>query len=159
MRMMILGLLIGHFAFAENDCQHDNNNFRCVQYVRNYDADTITFEIPSVHPLLGKKINVRVLGVDTPEIRTKDPCEKAKAKHAKDIVAKVLKSAKRIDLVNVKRGKYFRIVADVVIGEQSLTRYLLQEGLGVPYQGGRKQKVNWCLKSREIASQNQKVIP
>jgi hypothetical protein len=28
--------------------------------IRNYDADTITFDIPNVHPLIGDKISVRV---------------------------------------------------------------------------------------------------
>ena len=59
------------------DCIHDEKTFRCVQYVRNYDADTITFNIPKTHPLLGKEANIRVFGVDTPEIRTRNKLEKA----------------------------------------------------------------------------------
>lgn len=36
-----------------------------VQYIRNYDGDTITFNI-------GK---LRILGIDTPELNSKKPCE------------------------------------------------------------------------------------
>ena len=68
-----------NLAGREN-CYHDDHNFRCVRYIKNYDADTITFEIPLVHPLLGKNISIRVNGVDTPEIRTKNKCEKEKGK-------------------------------------------------------------------------------
>lgn len=50
------------FSYAQKSCEHDENNLRCVKYVRNYDADTVTFNIPKVHPLLGKKVNIRVSG-------------------------------------------------------------------------------------------------
>ena len=57
-------------SITNASCAHDEKNFRCVKYVKNYDADTVTFDVPNVHPLLGKKINIRVDGVDTPELRT-----------------------------------------------------------------------------------------
>ena len=94
-------------------CIHSAENFKCVKYLDNYDGDTITFDIKEVHPLLGKKISIRVSGVDTPEIKTKNKCEKKKAKQAKRAVASVLSKAKKIDLENVERGKYFRILANV----------------------------------------------
>jgi len=128
----------------ETGCQHDEYNFRCVSYVKNYDADTITFDIAGVHPLLGKHISIRVLGVDAPEIKTKNLCEKKKAKEAQKIVETLLKKAERIDLENVTRGKYFRIVADVVIDGESLTRYLINNSLAYAYDGGTKTNVNWC---------------
>ena len=43
-------------------------------YVRNYDGDTITFNLPNLHPIIGKKIRVRLNGIDTPEIKGK--CDK-----------------------------------------------------------------------------------
>jgi endonuclease YncB( thermonuclease family) len=141
-------------VLATSNCQHDNTTFRCVEYVKNYDADTVTFQIPNVHPLLGNKINIRVLGVDTPEIRTKNKCEKEKARNAKRLVQNLLKRAKRIDLTEVKRGKYFRVIADVVIDGKSLKYYLLKNGLAVSYDGGKKKKIDWCQSNREIASEN-----
>ena len=38
-------------------------------YVRNYDGDTITFTLPSLHPIIGEKISIRVNGIDTLEIK------------------------------------------------------------------------------------------
>lgn len=146
--------LLPLFAYSEDSCIHDAQNFRCVKYIKNYDADTVTFDVPNVHPLLGKKINVRVSGVDTPEIRTKDACEKEKARNAKRLVANLLKHAKRIDLINVQRGKYFRVVADVVIDGKSLSYYLLKNGLAYSYNGGTKKHINWCKSNREIAAEN-----
>ncbi|MCY4523412.1 MAG: thermonuclease family protein [Halobacteriovoraceae bacterium] len=141
--ILFLQFLI-NIAFSEESCTHDDKTFRCVKYLRNYDGDTITFDIKEVHPLLGKKISIRVSGVDTPEIKTKNKCEKKKAKKAKRAVASVLSKAKKIDLENIERGKYFRIVADVKFDGKSLSKYLLDQGLGYPYNGGRKTKVNWC---------------
>ena len=115
-----------------------------MQYVGNNDGDTIKFNIARVHPLLGNNINVRLAGIDTPEVRTKDKCEKAAGKIAKQTVATLLRKAKRIDLEDVRRGKYFRIVANVKVDGQSLTELLLSRGMGYPYDGGKKRKINWC---------------
>lgn len=101
-------------SVTKNNTCHTPSSFGCVKYIKNYDADTVTFNIPEVHPLLGKNISVRVEGVDTPEIRTRNKCEKEKAYRAKKIVEDLLKQAKTIELVGVKRGKYFRIVADII---------------------------------------------
>ena len=141
-------------SFADDLCKHDAHNLRCVKYVRNYDADTITFNVPNIHPLIGKRINVRVSGVDTPEISTKNKCEKEKARSAKKLVANLFKNAKQIDLENIQRGKYFRIVSDIKIDGKSLSHYLIKNGLAYSYDGGTKRKIDWCKSSREIASEN-----
>jgi endonuclease YncB( thermonuclease family) len=143
---------------ADNKCSHDNNTFRCVKYLRNYDADTITFNIPNIHPLIGQEIAVRVNGVDTAELRTKDKCEKKVGIIARDFVTGILKKAKRIDLINISRGKYFRIVADVIIDDKSLSKVLLDKFLAYPYDGGTKIKQDWCsiLKNNRIPATKQK---
>lgn len=154
MKALILSVMLWVFSSASADeCRHDNQNFHCVKYIKNYDADTITFDIPNTHPLIGKNVNIRVTGVDTPEVRTKNQCEKEKARTAKKLVKNLLKNAKRIDLKNVSRGKYFRIVADVVIDGKSLSYYLLKNGLGVSYSGKKKRNVDWCKSNRDIASE------
>lgn len=152
--IFILFQLVTLQAFSNENCQHTKNSFQCVKYVKNYDADTITFNIPNVHPLIGKKINIRVFGVDTPEIRTRNTCEKEKARNSKKLVENLLKNAKRIDLVNIERGKYFRIVADVKIDGKSLGHYLLKNGLAYAYDGGKKRQMDWCQSQRKIASEN-----
>jgi micrococcal nuclease len=155
MRLLLTFLMtMATLSFAEEGCKHDKTNFKCVQYVKNYDADTITFNIPNTHPLFGEKINIRVLGVDTPEIKTKNKCEKQKAILAKKEVETLLKNAKRIDLRNLKRGKYFRVVADVMVDGKSLTEFLLKNGHAYSYDGGKKKKMDWCKSSRKIASEN-----
>ena len=87
--------------------------FEKVLLVSCYDGDTCKFTLPGIHPFFGKKIGVRIRGIDTPEIRGKCPAEKEKAKDARDYLRNLLRGASRIDLVGVKRGKYFRIIATV----------------------------------------------
>lgn len=139
--LLLSFLSIDSFA---SDCSHTNDSFRCVKYLSNYDGDTIRFDIPSIHPLLGKKIAIRVNGVDTPEKRTKNLCEKQKARSAQKLVASIMKDSKRIDLKNIKRGKYFRIVADVIVDGRDLGAMLIKNKLAYPYFGKTKKKINWC---------------
>ena len=112
-------------------------------YVRNYDGDTITFNLPSLHPIIGDKISIRVNGIDTPEIRGKCQQEKYSAEQARELVTDILKDAESIELKNIERGKYFRIVADVFVDGESLADELIEAGMAVPYDGGTKTQ-NWC---------------
>ena len=51
-----------------------------------------------------------------------------------------MKNAKRIDLRQVERGKYFRIVADVILDGKSLSEILLKNSLTTSYDGGKKDQ-------------------
>lgn len=133
-------------------CEHSDDAFRCVRYVRNYDADTVTVNIHDVHPLFGREISIRIKGVDTPEIKGKSACEKKLAAEAQQAVAHLLAAAKRIDLVGLERDKYFRVVADLVADGQSLSSYLLKSGLAYSYDGGTKSQVDWCTFSKTRAA-------
>ncbi len=143
-QMILLTLfLIGSLANA-GSCEHDTTTFNCVKYIRNYDADTITFDIPNVHPLIGKHISVRVRHLDAPEIKGKLPCEKEAARTAKRLIETLMKNAKRIDLKNAGKDKYFRILADVIVDGKPLKDTLLKNNLAYAYEGKTKQKINWC---------------
>ena len=125
-------------------CIHDATHFRCVQFIENYDGDTISFEIPNVHPLLGHIAHVRVLGIDAPEIHTDKACERAAAQKAKELVTSLLVNAKRIDLTDVSRDKYFRIDANVIADGKDIGATVLAAGLAYKYDGGTKGVMDWC---------------
>ena len=84
------------------------------EYVRNYDGDTVTVDLVDLRDIdlngtyapLWDNIEIRVAGVDTPEIRGKCVEEKILAKEAKALVKSVLKDAEFITIRNAKRGKY-----------------------------------------------------
>ena len=107
-----------------------------------YDGDTFRVNIDSLPPILGKNIPIRLEGVDTPEIQGKCQYEKDLAIKARDFVRSKLDNAKEIMLNNLKRGKYFRIVADVTVDGVSLEKELLENELAYKYSGGKKS--SWC---------------
>jgi micrococcal nuclease len=134
--LFVLSLTVAVSVFAS---QTNYGNIEA-KFVRNYDGDTITVNIQSYPPIVGKKISIRVNGIDTPEMRGKSPKEKQLARTAKKLVSSLLKNAETIELKNMKRGKYFRIVADVYYDGKSLNEVLLKNKLAVPYYGGTKTK-------------------
>lgn len=122
MRFLICVLIV---IFSTVACGY---SFENVQYVRNYDGDTITFNIDNVHPLIGKEIRVRLNDIDTYEIVSKDPKAKKLALEAKVYVETIMKRAKRIDLLNVKRGSFFRLIADVSVDGKDLVTMIKKKG-------------------------------
>ena len=56
------------------------------------------------------------------------------------MVADILKDAERIDRKNMKRGKYFRIAADVIVDGENLADILIEASVAIQYRGARKLK-------------------
>ncbi len=107
-----------------------------------YDADTFRVDINGWPPIIGSNMPIRVLGVDAPEIRGKCADEKAKALEAKAVTVNSLRNAQTIELRNIKRGKYFRLLADIYVDGKSLAALLISSGLARPYDGGKRE--GWC---------------
>jgi len=128
------------------DCGRTESSFKCVDFIINHDGDTFTVDIPRVPAIFGYHIPVRIAHIDTAELASTDTCAKNAAELARDKLGSILRAAKRIDLVNVKRDKYFRLLAEVVLdNDLSLSDYLLDQKLAVPYEGETKPETNWCL--------------
>jgi len=108
-----------------------------------YDGDTFRANIPNYPPIVGENIGIRINGIDTPEILGKCAKEISLAKDAQRLAEKTLRSAKVIELRNLQRGKYFRVVADVYADGVNVGDELVKESLAVVYDGGKKVK-DWC---------------
>ncbi len=83
-------------------------------------------------------MSVRVNGIDTPEIR-------GKCKAEKELIGALLSKANKIDLLNLQRGKYFSLIADVIVDGINISDALIDAELAVRYDGGKKVK-DWCAK-------------
>lgn len=83
------------------DCAHTVTSFNCVKVVEVYDGDTIFINLPDQHPQFGKRMGVRISGIGTPEIRTKNACEKRKGQKAKKVLENIIARANRVDVVDV----------------------------------------------------------
>lgn len=141
--LLLVALTLSTQSFAGID---DKNfgTLDVLEITSIYDGDTFRVNIANVHPLIGERMSIRVNGVDTPEIRGKCEMEKKLARIAKQYTVEFLRSASKVELRNVSRGKYFRIVADVYADGKSLTEGLIRNGHATPYDGGRKNK-DWCI--------------
>ena len=110
--------------------------------IKTYDGDTITVAAQ----MLGEPIyrfNVRIKGIDCPEMKSKDPTEKEIALKAKAFVQDLLLN-QRVQLENVETEKYGRLLADVLYQGVSVGDMLVREHLAVRYDGGHKQVPdNW----------------
>ena len=135
-----LGLLYGEAQAARKVYEPP---IRGVIFHSCYDGDTCTVSLPGVHPLFGERIDVRIAGIDTPEIRGRCLQEKALAISARELVNEALAHAGQIVLEDLGRDKYFRVLARVMADGQDLGAELLRLGLAVPYNGGIKTK-DWC---------------
>jgi len=103
-----------------------------------YDGDTFKVDLDDYPPIIGDNVSIRVIGIDAPEIRSKDLSEKELAYKARDCARQLLLSAKIILLKNLQRDKYFRILADVWCDDTNLGEYLIEQGLAVAYNGGKR---------------------
>jgi len=142
MRLNILLLALLALSVFSAQAKPQYGTVTVSKVINVYDGDTFRVNIDSLPPIVGKNIPIRVNGVDTPEIRGKCQYEKDLALEARDFVRAKLANAKEIKLTNLQRGKYFRVVANVVVDGVSLERDLLDNELAYEYSGGKK--LSWC---------------
>ena len=120
---------------------------------RVVDGDTVDVDID-----LGfneyKKDRVRLMGIDTPESRTRNLKEKALGLQSKARLKELIASA---PLINKKRGKkavflkttkdgkgkFGRILGEIFTpeGEVSINKQMCDEGYAVEYYGGNKDEL------------------
>lgn len=108
--------------------------------LRVNDGDTFYCNIDSWPGIVGRNIGVRIGRIDTPEKNSPDSDVRLLAQCARLLTVTKLGTAKKITLRMVKRGKYFRIVADVYVDGKSLAVMLLRAGLAKSYDGGTRPK-------------------
>ena len=105
------------------------------EVINVYDGDTFRVNIDEFPPIIGENIAIRILGIDTPEIKGNCQQERQLAIKARDFTRKYLNSGSVISLTDLKRDKYFRILANVYIDGKNLGDALLMQNLAVVYLG------------------------
>lgn len=98
---------------------------------RVYDGDTITVDFDLGFGIWKKDQNIRLLGIDTPEIRGEERPQGL-------ISAEALRNRildKQVIIVTDKdqTGKYGRWLGTVYLEQENLNEWLLNEGLAKPY--------------------------
>ena len=136
-------ILIFALCFFTANAKENYNGIVIDEVTSIYDGDTFRANIRGYPSIVGERIPIRINGIDTPEMRGKCTKEKTLAREAKQFTVSKLRGAKVIELRNMQRGKYFRIVADVFVDNKSLADELIKNNFAVRYDGGTKTK-NWC---------------
>lgn len=100
--------------------------YKC-KLLRIVDGDTIDVDIDlgfSIH----QKNRVRLFGIDTPEVRTRDVDEKAKGFAAKIRLTELLPEEFVIQTKYDNRGKYGRVLGTLIVNNQNINEQLVEEG-------------------------------
>jgi endonuclease YncB( thermonuclease family) len=100
-----------------------------------YDGDTLTASIRVLSSYY--LFQVRIDGIDTPELKTGTESSKDRAKEAGDFVRDLVLE-KFVTLRCKDFDKYGRLLADVETDEGDLADLLLQRNEAVEYHGGKK---------------------
>ena len=113
--------------------------------VKVYDCDTITIatKMPYLSELNESNImyrfHVRLLGIDTPEMKTKNEDEKSIAHLAQKTLSDLILN-KNVSLTNTSLDKYGRILANVYTEQGiELSKWAIDNRFAVLYDGGTKK--------------------
>ena len=108
-----------------------SSELEVLEITKVYDGDTFKVNLNCTVDLFCKNIPIRPTNYDAFELR--DPVNKRQARAAREKLKSLLANAQRVELRNVRRGKYFRLVADVYVDDRRLSDIMLSTGLVKPY--------------------------
>ncbi len=111
------------------------------------DGDTVEITLPGLPKQLGNTIPLRIQRIDTPELKGKCDEEKNKAREAKDFLTAKIKESQTVEVLLIKRDKYFRVVGDILLDGQLASDLLIKHNLAMRYDGGAKAQ--WCGNSKD----------
>ena len=119
-------------------------NFKLVKVV---DGDTIDVDIDLGFGVWLQNQRIRMMGIDTPESRTRDLEEKKFGLLAKDKLQTLLANGKVLKTFKDGKGKFGRILADVIVYHSAEDRWcgateiMIAQGYGVKYEGQSKEDI------------------
>ena len=119
--------------------------YRC-KVVKVIDGDTVDVDIDLGFGIWQMDERVRIMGIDTPESRTRDKVEKkfglAAKKRLKELLGKTGTLHTQISRSGEdKKGKFGRILGDFEVGDRMVTDIMIEEGQAVHYMGQSKEDV------------------
>lgn len=134
------------------------HTYKCT-ILRVVDGDTVDVDIDLGFGVWMRKERIRVLGIDTPESRTRDKTEKVYGNLAKEFVKDFLPIGSKQTLVTEKdkTGKFGRILGKFLVydkkedREMPLGKIMIREHLAVEYHGQSKEDIEeQHIKNREL---------
>ena len=105
--------------------------------IKVYDGDTITIATRLPGNTSVYRFSVRLDGIDTPEIKSKNPREHERAVVVRDQLHSLV-YGKIVLLKNLSIEKYGRILADVYLDDLHVNQYMIDKKYAQVYDGGTK---------------------
>ena len=96
-----------------------------------YDGDTITVDFQLGFGIILKSQKIRLLGINTPEVRGESKPEGLISRDA--LRARILGKVITIKTSKDKKGKFGRWLGEVFIEEENINQWLITEGHAKPY--------------------------
>ena len=111
--------------------------------IRVIDGDTVDVDIDLGFGIWQKNERVRIMGIDTPESRTRDKVEKKFGLAAKAKLKSLLGPKPVLQTTISKKGedmkgKFGRVLGDFLVDGKKVTEIMCKTGHAVPYFGGAK---------------------
>jgi micrococcal nuclease len=113
---------------------------------RVIDGDTVDVDVDLGFGIWQNNERVRIMGIDTPESRTRDKIEKKfglaakvrlKSLLGKTTVLQTTINKKGVDM----KGKFGRVLGDFLLKNKKISEILCKEGHAVAYFGGSKKNI------------------
>jgi micrococcal nuclease len=111
-----------------------------VEVIRVVDGDTVDVNLDLGFGIWLKGERVRLMGIDTPESRTRDLEEKFYGKCSKKFLKEFLKDSD-VRLVSHGKGKFGRILGELFVGDKCVNQEIINNFHAVPYFGQSKDDV------------------
>ena len=111
-----------------------------VSITKVVDGDTVDVDIDLGFGMVYKKQRVRLMGIDTPESRTRDLVEKLFGKASKKHLKELL-SEGNITLRSHDKGKFGRILGELFVNDISINQKMIDDHHAVDYGGGNKAEI------------------
>ena len=120
--------------------------------VKVVDGDTVDVDIDLGFGVWLRKQRVRLVGIDTPESRTKDLQEKKYGLAAKEFLTKsVTSGGVTLKTFKVKRGKFGRILGELWCFNTNVNEKMIEEHHALRYTAqSKKYIIEEHLKNREL---------
>jgi len=117
-----------------------------VTVVKVVDGDTVDVDIDLGFGVTLRDERVRIMGIDTPESRTRDKVEDLFGEAAKARLKELMSEGAKLITTENKhgedmKGKFGRILGDFKVDGKRVTDILIEEGHAVAYFGGSKEEI------------------
>lgn len=111
---------------------------KACKVIKVYDGDSITVAAKLHESFPVNRFSVRLSGIDTPELRSRNEFEKKRAVIAKEFLKqKILNQT--VFLENVTTEKYGRLLATIIYKGENINQLMINDTYAVSYWGGKKE--------------------